>query len=127
MADNKIKIKVFNKLCRHCCCLMYGWVPLPCTAISRQLGISLYKCRQAMKTLVAEGLAVRTSCILDPEESMLPYHGFAVTEKGKKTGIYKYNAQKEARICASVFGESEEGFLWALCGTKKLWKGDLDG
>ena len=109
--DRKIRIKVFNALCSHCTDIMDGWVPYPCTVIAYQLGISLYKCRKAMRELVKEGLATQTSCILDREESMLPYHGFTVTDKGRKTGIYRYNLKKEARICAECFDYPESEFL----------------
>ena len=109
--DRKIRIKVFDALCGHCTNIMDGWVPYPCTVITHQLGISLYKTRKAMRELVKEGFAAQKSCILDREESMLPYHGFTVTDKGRKTGIYRYNLKKEARICAECFGYPESEFL----------------
>lgn len=106
----KIKIKVFDSLCRHCCSLLDGWTPYPCTVIAKHLGISVYKCRKAMRELVDEGLAERISCVFDPEESMLPYNGFTLTKKGMKTGIYRYNAKKEAEICVRFFGGTIDNY-----------------
>lgn len=109
--DQQIRLKVFRELCRHDCDFMSCWVPLPTTVIAQCQGISLYKCRKAMKQLVEDGLAVRTSCVLDREDSLLPYNGFHITEKGKKTQIYMYCALRSARIAAACFDASVESFL----------------
>ena len=114
----KIKIKVFAALCSRSLNMMDGWVPYPCTVIARRLNISVYQARKAMKALVGEGLAQRTSCVLEPEECALPYNGFKITDAAKKTAIYRYQARKEARICAECFGFPEEEFYWSLCGEK---------
>lgn len=124
LGDRKIKIKVFAALCSHAVNIMDGWVPYPCTVIAQRLNTSVYQVRKAMKTLVSEGLAQRSSCVLDWEECALPYHGFTITDKGKKTAIFRYEARKEARICAECFGCQEDDFFWSLCGE---WKdGDIN-
>lgn len=112
MTPHQIKLKVFRELCRHDNDLMSCWVPLPTTAIAAYLHISLYQCRKQMRQLVAEGLAVRSSCApLYSEDCSLPYHGFLITEKGRDTDIYRYCALKNARICAECFGYPMEQFL----------------
>ena len=105
------KLKVFRELCRHDNDLMSCWVPLPTTVIAECLHISLYQCRKLMRQLVEEGLAVRSSCPSDNEDSSLPYHGFLITEKGRDTDIYRYCSLKSARICAECFGGPMEQFL----------------
>lgn len=111
MQDKQIRLKVFQQLC-HCDLeIMYGWVPTPTTVIARILGISLYRCRKAMNQLVQEGLAVSAATVVDYEESPLPYRGYHVTEKGKKTGIYLYCALKEARKYAKCFDANVASFL----------------
>lgn len=123
--ERKIKIKVFAALCDHAMNIMDGWVPYPCTVIARRLNVSVYQARKAMKALVNEGLAQRTSCVLDREECALPYHGFTITAKAKKTAIFRYLAKREAKVCAECFGFPEEQFYWAICG-EEYWKdGDL--
>lgn len=117
--ERKIKIKVFAALCWHALNIMDGWVPYPCTVIARRLNLPIYRVRKAMKSLVSEGLAQRSSCVLDREESALPYHGFTITDAARKTAIYRYQARKEARICAECFGFAEDDFFWSLCGEQK--------
>lgn len=115
----KMKIKVFAALCGHALNIMDGWVPFPCTVIAWKLNTSVYQVRKAMKSLVSEGLAQRSSCVLDREECALPYHGFTITDAAMKTAIYRYKARKEARLCAECFGFSEDDFYWSLCGERK--------
>ena len=117
--QRKIKIKVFAALCSHAVNIMDGWVPFPCTVIAWRLNTSVYQVRKAMKALVSEGLAQRSSCVLDPEECGLPYNGFTITDAAKKTAIYRYEARKEARICAECFGFSEDDFFGSFCGDRK--------
>ena len=111
MTTKQVKLKVFRELCRHDNDLMSCWVPLPTTVIADCLHISLYQCRKYMRQLVTEGLAVRSSCPSDSEDSSLPYHGFLITEKGRDTDIYRYCSLKSARICAECFGGPMEQFL----------------
>lgn len=99
----KVKIKVFAALCGSRCDFMYGWVPCPCTYISRRLKISLYKCRKAMKKLVEEGLAIRES-VPSCNDTYFPVNGFAVTEKGLQSGIYKYKLKQEERHLKEAYG-----------------------
>lgn len=108
---HQIKLKVFKQLCWHDCDFMSCWVPLPATVIAHTLNISAYQCRKQMRQLVAEGLAVRTSCTLDGDDYILPYNGFLITEKGRDTDIYRYCALKNARICAECFDAKLESFL----------------
>ena len=56
--------EVLYSLCQHDCNIMECWVPYSCTAISAQLGISVYAARKCMRKLVENGLAVRDSMIL---------------------------------------------------------------
>lgn len=109
--NNRIRLLVLRELCRHDCDFMSCWVPLPTTVIAHYLNLSLYKVRKAMKQLVAEGLAVRTACVLDLEDSLLPYNGFHITSKGKSTGIYMYVSLRCARIAAACFDANVESFL----------------
>lgn len=109
--QKQIKIKVFYQLCQHDCDFMSSWIPLPTTVIARIINVSLYQCRKQMQRLVEDGLAVSCSAILDKEESLLPYRGFKITDKGRSTGIYKYTALKSARICAECFGGTVESWL----------------
>ena len=111
MTQQQIKLKVFRSLCQHDCDFMSCWIPLPTTVIARLLNVSLYQCRKQMKRLVEEGLAKSCSCIVDKEESLLPYHGFTITDKGRKSDIYKYCSLKHARICAECFGGSVKSWL----------------
>lgn len=126
MANEKrlIKLKVFRSLCRHDCDFMSSWIPLPTTVIARTLNVSLYQCRKQMKELVGEGLAISCSAIIDKEESLLPYHGFKMTEKGRSTDIYRYIALKEARICAECFGGTVESWLITDFDMRWLGKGE---
>lgn len=119
LGDRKIKIKVFAALCSHAVNIMDCWVPYPCTVIAWRLKISVYQVRKAMKVLVSEGLAQRCSCVINPEECALPYNGFTITDAARKTAIYRYEARKEARICAECFGFPEDDFFRSLCGERK--------
>lgn len=111
LTSRQIRLKVFALLCKSDLEIMCGWIPCSCPYIARTLNISLYQCRKHMKALVEEGLAVRGSVIIDREESLLPYNGFHVSEKGKDTDIYMYCALKEARILAECFNGRVEYFL----------------
>ena len=111
MTQKQIRLKVFRLLCWHDCDFMSSWIPLPTTVIAKMLGISLYQCRKQMRILVQEGLAERCSCVLDREDSCLPYNGFMITEKGRKTDISKYCELQNARICAKCFGTKVESWL----------------
>ena len=109
-AEKQNQLKVFRSLCSHSCDFMSCWIPLPTTVIAKSLGISLYQCRKAMRQLVAEGLAVSDSCVIDCENP-LPYNGYTITEKGRQTGIYMYISLRSARICAECFDASINCFL----------------
>lgn len=122
MTQQQIKLKVFRELCRHDCDFMSSWVPLPTTVIARILNVSVYQCRKQMKRLVEEGLAVSKSAILDREESLLPYNGFGITNKGRSTDIYRYTALKSARICAKCFGGTVES--WLITDFDVRWLGN---
>lgn len=103
----KVKIRVFATLCFMCADFMYGWVPHSCPKISWYLKISLYKCRKAMKSLVADGLAERTaeiSTVIYGNDVMIPINGFTITKKAKETEIYKYMIKREERIIKEVYG-----------------------
>ena len=119
-----IRLKVFRSLCWHDNDLMSCWVPLPATLIAQQLGISVYQCRKHMRALVEEGLAARThiNSVVFSEDSSIPYHGFTLTDKGRKTGIYYYTSLRSARIAAHCFGGSVESFLPAGFDTRWLRK-----
>lgn len=119
-----VKLKVFRSLCQHDCDFMSSWIPLPTTVIARMLNVSLYQCRKQMKELVEEGLAISCSAILDREESLLPYHGFKITDKGRRTDIYRYTALKSARICAECFGGTVESWLITDFDVRWLGKGE---
>lgn len=121
-SEKQIKQKVFRELCRHDCDFMSCWVPLPTTVIAHCLELSLYKVRKAMKQLVVEGLAVKAACVLDREDSLLPYNGFHITAMGKSTGIYMYVALRNARIAAACFDASVESFLPAGFNLRWLHK-----
>ena len=110
-SSRKLRLKVFRTLCWHDNDIMSGWVPLPTTIIAQQLGVSVYQVRKHMKALVEDGLATKTSCVLNSEDSCLPYHGFTITDKGRKRGIYHYTSLRSARIAAAGFGGSVESFL----------------
>ena len=111
MSPKQIRLKIFRSLCWHDCDFMCSHIPLPTTVISRMLGISLYQCRKQMRILVEYGLAESCSCVVDREECPLPYHGFRITEKGRKSDIAKYCSLQHARICARCFGGSAENWL----------------
>ena len=111
MTPRQIKLKVFRELCYHENDFMSCWIPLPTTVIAQCLNISVYQCRKAMRQLVAEGLAVRSSCPSESEDCSLPYHGFLITEKGRDTDIFRYCALKSARIFAACFDARLETLL----------------
>jgi DNA-binding Lrp family transcriptional regulator len=121
MTQQQIKLKVFKALCQHNCDFMCSWIPLPTTVIANLLNVSLYQCRKQMKQLVKDGLAESCSCVLDREESLLPYHGFKITAKGRKTDIAKYCELKHARICAECFGGDVKE--WLASDFDKRWLG----
>ena len=124
MTQKQIRLKVFRSLCWHDCDFMCSWIPLPTTVIAQMLKISLYQCRKQMKILAQDGLVESCSCILDREESLLPYNGFRITEKGRKTDIYKYCQLQEARICAKCFGGCVEIWLPTDFDVRWLGKGE---
>ena len=124
LTQRQIKLKVFDSLCSHDCDFMSSWIPLPTTVIARILNVSVYQCRKQMKKLVEEGLAASCAAVIDREESCLPYHGFTITDKGRRTDIYRYNALKNARICAKCFGGTVES--WLISDFDVRWLGKAE-
>ena len=106
--------EVLYSLCQHDCNIMECWVPYSCTAISAQLGISVYAARKCMRKLVENGLAVRDSMILDSEESYLPVVGFCLADNGRTTEAYKRASKEEAKYCAEIFGGVTEDYIRAF-------------
>lgn len=103
----KVRIRVFATLCLMCADIIYGWYPHSCKGISQCLGISLYKCRKAIKSLVNDGLTVKTSersANLFDDDIYIPINGFTITPKGKETAIYKYMLKREQRILKEIYG-----------------------
>ena len=108
---SELESKVLADLCGHCVGIMDGWVPYPARLIAKHLNITLYATRKALKRLKELGLVESISMVLDSEECSLPYHGFTVTKKAKKTLEYKNEAWKEAAICAECFGGEIKDWL----------------
>lgn len=101
---------VLYELCRHSCNLMDSWVPYSCNTIAENLNISKYAARKCIKELRERGLVEKDSIIPDHEYCSLPYNGFCVTEMAKKTDTFKRAAKDEAKICAEIFGDTED--MW---------------
>lgn len=101
---------VLYELCRHSCNLMDSWMPYPCNAIAENLSISKYAARKCIKELREMGLVEKDSMILDREYCSMPYNGFCITAKAKKSDTFKRAAKDEAKICAEIFGDTED--MW---------------
>lgn len=98
------KAKIFSILCRHCCSIMDGWVPLPSTFIHTQIpSITLYAVRKHLKALKHEGLIDSDIYVEQGEEHPILVRGYIVTENGKKTAEYKLAHEIERKICKECF------------------------
>lgn len=95
---------VLYVLCRHCASIMQGWIPLPSTCISKDLGKSLYQTRKELKRLKEQGLVQSDRyCVVDEDRNYL-ISGFQITDKGKDTPEYKKAWAEEREICKEAFG-----------------------
>lgn len=80
---------VLYELCRHACNVMDSWIPYPCNAIAKGLGISDYAARKCIKELREKGLVAKNSIPSSKEDCLPPYNGFCITEQAKTTDTFK--------------------------------------
>lgn len=105
---------ILYSLCLHSTDIMDGWTPIPARLIAKSVGVSLYKARKELCTLKENGYAYTFSLIIDPEETILPYHGWGITEAARETEEYKKAAHREAEICEECFNIPKSQMLSAL-------------
>lgn len=116
--------EVLLAVCRHSTSIMDGWIPVPARIIATAAGTTLYKARKELRRLKAEGYVYTYSAILDQEEP-LPYWGWGVTDKARKSEEYLQAAKEEAEICESCFDIPKEEMLKSLLDENGIeyWKG----
>lgn len=93
---------VLFALCTHSTNIMDGWHPFPAWAVAQCAGVSLYKARKELRKLKEEGLAYTFSAVLDSEEP-LPYNGWGITEKARKTEEYILAVKKRSGNMCKMF------------------------
>ena len=92
-------------LCRHCVGIMDGWFPLPAWVIAKKCGVSVSTARRRLRKLKKDGYVETIAYYFgEQEESRLPYNGWTITEKAKKTEEYQTAWEKEREICREIFG-----------------------
>ena len=93
-------------LCRHVVRIMDGWHPYPARLIAEQTKVSVSTARRRLRELKKQGLVKLIYENPGPDdECALPYWGFTITEKAKKTKEYKMAQEEERKICQEVFGK----------------------
>lgn len=98
------KDKIFSILCRHCCSIMDGWIPLPSTIIHWQLpDLSLYMVRKYLKMLKNDGLITSDLYVDQGDDRPILVRGYIITEKGKDTEAYKQAYNAERALCLECF------------------------
>ena len=91
-------------LCRHCVSIMQGWIPLPSTIISKDLGKSLYRTRKELKRLKEQELVQSVRYCEVGEDRNYLMCGYQITDKAKETQEYKKAWEEEREICKKAFG-----------------------
>ena len=97
------KDRVFYKLCQHCTSIMDGWIPYPSTIIADTTGWKLSYVRKLLRELKQEGLIESELYVDNGEERPILVRGYVVTEKGRKTELYKVAHEIERKICKECF------------------------
>ena len=90
---------VLYHLCRHCVCIMHGWIPCPSTRLSEICKLSLYKTRKELKKLKEQGLVVADRYCHIGEDSNHLLNGYTITEKAKSTEEYIKAYNEERQLC----------------------------
>ena len=90
---------VLYHLCRHCVCIMNGWIPLPSTVLSEICKLSLYQTRKELKKLKEQGLVVADRYCHIGEDSNQLINGYTITKKAKSTEEYKKAYDEERQLC----------------------------
>lgn len=100
------KDRVFYQFCRHTASIMDGWVPYPSTCIAGVTGWKLSYVRKLCRQLRDEGFIESKLYVETGEDLDRPalIRGYLVTEKGRKTELYKVAHETERKICKECFG-----------------------
>ena len=90
-----LETKVFTEYCKHDFDWLTAHLPLPSTIIRKQFNLSVYECRTVMESLKMTGYI--NSAILSywDEDGHHMFRGYEVTDKGRKTDIYKQIEEAE--------------------------------
>lgn len=120
MAERNVlvhKDDVLQIVCAQMLDMMDSEVPVSCTHIAQRLGISVYAARKCMHELEREGFVKRGSFVFVPEDDFPgpPYNGWVMTRKAKETDAFRKASEKEAEICAGVFGGTKQEWMAAHC------------
>lgn len=89
---------------------------LPSTYIAKKFNCSLYKARKIIKQLVEQGLLKSAmDSGYDEEYGVYCIRGYAITDKARKTLIYKRCKWNEAKLCSQCFEDTGSAYSY--------WKG----
>lgn len=103
---------VLELVCAQALDLFDGEVPISCTYVARQLGISLYAARACMHKLAENGYVVKGSYVFvsadDPPSA--PYNGWRMAPKAKETDAFRNASLREAHFRSISFGGTVE--MW---------------
>lgn len=95
--------KILGILCRHSLDWCMGWVPYPSTTISKQLDVSLYKVRKALKVLKEMGyIESHSRCYMGEDHNVI-MNGYLVTDKVIGTPEYEQAKVEEEKFIETLF------------------------
>ena len=96
--------EVLYALCRHCVCIMQGWIPMPSTLLSQILGKTLYQTRKELKRLKQQGLIESVRHCQVGEDRNYLMCGYQITDKAKSTPEYEKAWNEERQLCKEALG-----------------------
>ncbi len=104
---------VLELVCAQALDMWDSEVPVSCTYVAKQLGISLYAARTCMHKLAEDGYVVKDSYVYVPDDDFpsAPYNGWHMTPKAKETDAFQKASLREAQLCAKCFEGTVEEWM----------------
>lgn len=95
--------EVLYHLCRYNVSIMDGWHPVPARLIAKRQNLTVNQARYQLRKLKKLGYVKTISELLGDEDCMLPYHGWAITDKAEETEEYRKAWEEERELCKKCF------------------------
>jgi hypothetical protein len=100
--------EILYQLCRRNVSIMDGWLPVPARSIAKCLNLTVNQARYQLRKLKKLGYVKTISELLGDEDDMIPYHGWAITDKAEETEEYKKAWKEERALCKKCFDIGEQ-------------------